>query len=237
MEPPRPARDDHDRFEALAVEHVLGHLDPDAAAEFRAHLLGCRRCKLRVAELRNLAHDLAAAEREERRRAALRTEVEAPAAVPPRPRRWPLLAAVAVAALVLGGLTFWNLHLRRVVGEVQAVSELRRDLLEAVTAGPRLPVAVRGVEALAARDGDAVVLTVAGVPALSEREVLVLWLVDPDGGVVDREVIPGAAAADGLLALRRRQVVSGAMWITVEEVGRAGETPGERWLVRVDLGT
>jgi anti-sigma factor RsiW len=67
--------DEHRRFEHLAVGHVLGGLDPVDAAEFRVHLTGCRDCRRRVAELRAIATDMAAAEREERAASRLQTEV------------------------------------------------------------------------------------------------------------------------------------------------------------------
>ena len=61
---------EHDRYERMAVGHVLGGLDEVDAAAFRAHLLECADCRKRVNELRGIASDLARTEREERRAAA-----------------------------------------------------------------------------------------------------------------------------------------------------------------------
>ena len=88
--------DAHQRYERMAVGHVLGGLDEVDAAAFRAHLVGCRDCRKRVNELRDIASDLATAAREERAavRSAIevekRTDQDAPEAVEVAPaRQWP----------------------------------------------------------------------------------------------------------------------------------------------------
>ncbi|MFP4235713.1 MAG: zf-HC2 domain-containing protein, partial [Nitriliruptoraceae bacterium] len=68
----------HTRFESLAVGHVLGGLRPEQAREFRQHLRSCEGCRARVAELEQIASELAAAEREERAQRARAVDADGP---------------------------------------------------------------------------------------------------------------------------------------------------------------
>jgi anti-sigma factor RsiW len=65
----------HERYDGLALDHVLGGLSGRAASEFRSHLASCGACRSRVDELRGIAAELGEIERDERSRARLQTEV------------------------------------------------------------------------------------------------------------------------------------------------------------------
>jgi anti-sigma factor RsiW len=170
----------HERYEALAVGHVLGGLPPAAAADFRHHLTGCRDCRLRVAELRSIADDLAAAEREERAEARVRTEVAQQTTeghdgdVDPRgpaltSRHLGLGALVII--LVATGLAFWNLHLRTQVATLTGVAEQQDDTLTGLADG--IPVVTefpgdgRGV---VVADGQQVAFSLPGLEPLAGGE-------------------------------------------------------------------
>lgn len=174
----------HERYEELAVGHVLGGLDPVDAADFRSHLVTCRDCRLRVAELRDLASDLAAAEREERTAAQVKTEVVRRDA-PPEPEKtsaWNLTPRflVIAGALVLAvfiALAFWNAHLRESRRQLLAASERREVTL--ATLAEADPVAAKfapGVSGMVAADRNRVALTVGGVPTVPAEEVVAVWL-------------------------------------------------------------
>jgi anti-sigma-K factor RskA len=208
--------DGHERYRQLAVSHVLGGLDPDDAAAFRSHLQGCRDCRARVAELRGIASDLERAERDERARATVQTEVvrrppegepEATAGGEPTgPRigvRQVTIAAVIVM-LLAGAMAFWNLHLRTTNAVVVTVAEQHADTLEVLAAGtPVDVVAEHPVRGLAAVDGERVALTLTGVEA-TEGARLVAWLRD------GADVTPVAE-------LQRREVGEGSVALVVED--------------------
>jgi hypothetical protein len=90
-----PQRDEHARFDELAVGWALAALEPEDESLFAAHLPGCARCRRTVAETTEvmgaLATDLPPAAPSERLRNRLRAAVEqteqvpAPAEEPARP--------------------------------------------------------------------------------------------------------------------------------------------------------
>jgi hypothetical protein len=208
--------DGHERYRQLAVSHVLGGLDPDDAAAFRSHLQGCRDCRARVAELRGIASDLERAERDERARATVQTEVvrrqpegepeATEAGEPTGPRigvRQVTIAAVIVMVLA-GAMAFWNLHLRTTNAVVVTVAEQHADTLEVLAAGTPVDVeAEHPVRGLAAVDGERVALTLTGVEA-TEGARLVAWLRD------GADVTPVAE-------LQRREVGEGSVALVVED--------------------
>lgn len=235
---------EHDWFEELAVGHVLGGLEAADAAAFRSHLAGCTDCRSRVAELRGIAADLAAAERDERTREVLRTELsgeegedELVGEPPPRIGVRQVTGAVIVVAMLAGAMAFWNLHLRTAVATITAVAERQTETLELLAEGVELEVEVADdLAARAASDGDRAAVAVSGLPELAPDEALVGWLV---GG----EVGP----AQPVLLVRPVQLVDGVVAVTVElegarvlvvtrERGQPGEQPGPEVLVTVPLG-
>jgi hypothetical protein len=235
----------HVRYEELAVGHVLGGLVAADAADFRAHLLGCRECRLRVAELREIAADLVVAEREERADARVRTEVaqagtEDGAHVEADPRG-PALSSrhvgigAVVLVLVLGTLAFWNLHLRTQVATVGAVAERQEDTLTVVADG--VPVATefadttRGVVAV---DGDRVGFTLSALPPLADGERLVVWLLDTEDGDV---AVLLAGEGEGQLSGTVEDRDASTLVVTAQPVREDDAAPSGRELVRADLAT
>ena len=232
--------DAHDRYRQLAVSHVLGGLDPDDAAAFRNHLLGCRDCRARVAELRGIASDLERAERDERARATVQTEVvrrhpegeqEATdeAADRPGPRigvRQVTIAAVIVMVLA-GAMAFWNLHLRTTNAVVATVAEQHADTLEVLAAGT--PVEVESehpVRGMAAVDGERVALTLTGVEEV-EGARLVAWLRDDDG-VTPVAELQRRAAGEGTVALVVDDRDADVLEVTVERGELEEQARGEQ---------
>lgn len=235
----------HVRYEELAVGHVLGGLAAADAADFRAHLLGCRNCRLRVAELREIAADLVVAEREERADARVRTEV-APTATggephleldPPGPalsRRHIGLGA-AMLVLLVGTLAFWNLHLRTQIATVAAVAERQEETLTVLADG--VPVATdllgttRGVVAV---DGDRVGFSLSALPPPVDDERLVVWLLDTDEGDV---AVLLASGGEGQLTGTVEDRDASTLVVTAQPIGEDDEAPSGRELVRADLAT
>jgi hypothetical protein len=233
--------DEHERYEELAVGHVLGGLAAPDAADFRSHLLGCRDCRLRVAELRDIAADLAAAEREERAEARVRTEVAERTAEsadpPPSPPRVPsrtLGLAIALAVIVVGALAFWNLHLRTQVAATTLLVERQETALAELAAGVSVAVeVVTPASGLVVVDDEQVAFSFVDLPALTGTERYVVWLAgtddDEEGPILiarpgDRRVA-GAVEQRGAEGLR----------ITVEEGPTAGDTPAGREVASADL--
>jgi hypothetical protein len=234
----------HEHYEAMAVGHVLGGLSVEQASAFRDHLLDCRSCRERVAELRGIADELAAAERDERSRAAVRTELaqtveqdEDLAFDAGRRLQGRHLAVMAVAlALVLGLLGFWNLHLRALGASSAAVVAQQETTLELLASGvPLTAEAGDGITAIAATDGERLAISVAGIDPLGPDEVLVGWMV---GGSL--------AGPQAALLVRRDQVGGGPIAVTratdgaaefvlTRERGRPGDAPGEQRLLTVAL--
>ncbi|MBW3578339.1 MAG: anti-sigma factor [Actinobacteria bacterium] len=231
----------HQRYEDLALAHVLGGLDSQDSAEFRAHLLSCRDCRLRVAELRDLAAELAATERQERRRAAVATETvrrvdHHDADDRSRWERWsrPALRVGAVlATMVVLTVLFWNYHLRRVTGNYEAVVERQAEVLSILASGDPLDVRTSaGVTGAAAVSDGHLAVSLEAFPELGEDEVVVLWRVD-DGraSVVD----VGRAPQDGAVPFAMQVADADAVVVTVESASQRPTAPGNRQLAEVRL--
>ncbi|MEX1177953.1 MAG: anti-sigma factor [Nitriliruptor sp.] len=232
--------DAHERYEELAVGHVLGGLTAFDAAEFRSHLLGCRDCRLRVAELRDIAADLVAAEREERAEARVRTEVaqrtDEPDLEPPTPRVPSRLLGVglALAIVVFGALAFWNLHLRTQLSATAMLVERQQTALAELASGVSVEVeTVPPASGLVVVDGDEVAFSFVDLPPLAGTERYVVWMTGvEDGGdsavliarTADRQVA-GAVVQDGAQELL----------ITVEDGPRQPEAPTGREVASADL--
>lgn len=241
------AGDQHERFAAMAVGHVLGGLPANDADRFRVHLRDCPSCRERVAELRGIAADLAAAERDERSRSLVRTEVpqriddDEPVELPPdgariRSGHVALLAALVVAVVALLG--YWNLHLRAVGDSAGAVADQQQAALTVLTNGIPLEVEVAdGLAAVAATDGEQVAVSLDGLPDLDADELLVWWL--QGGERTSPEVVLFVRpdqVGDGPIAASR--AIDGAAELVItRERGQPGERPGDGSLVTVPLAT
>lgn len=233
----------HEHYEELAVGHVLGGLDAAEAAEFRSHLLGCRHCRQRVAELRDIAAELAAAERDERRHVRVQTETER--RTEPERRQAPPSAglttrhvtlAAVVVLLLAGALAFWNLQLRTTVDLYADVAEHRGDALRGLATGAALPSEVaEGLTAVVTVDGDHVAFTVAGIDGLDDADRVVAWLVNP-GGARPGLVARGEQLDDGVFAGQIADRGAPELVIT-RESGPLAATPSGDELVRAALRT
>lgn len=217
-------RDAHHRYEQLAVGHVLGGLDAVDAAEFRSHLISCRHCRMRVAELRGIASDLAAAEREERVAARVQTEVarreeeddersERGGQLSHR-----VLATIGTVAVLFGvALLVWNFHLREVNSTLLEATAAREQVLSMLASGEPVEVDLwQGIEGLAAVDDGEVALDLAGLPAVGAERWLAVWLVS--GGPPHRyEAFGATAVQDGRFAAHLRHYGADRIVVSLEE--------------------
>jgi len=232
---------DHDRFDELAVGHVLGGLSKAAEEEFRLHLLGCADCRTRVAELRDIAADLAAAEEDERSRVQVRTEVErrhelpAAEASPTRRLRVGHVLLAGLVVLILAVIVlFWNLHLRTVVQAYDQAMVAQADALSELASGTSVPVELEeGVTGIVIDDGDRVAFTLTGVD-VQDGEVVVAWALDATGDATPVTRAPAALVREGNLAgvFDRADIVE--LVVTVQEDGNE-EGPTGRTLARSAL--
>ncbi|HSK22774.1 MAG TPA: anti-sigma factor [Egicoccus sp.] len=231
----------HERYEKLAVGHVLGGLDATESSDFRSHLLGCRDCRLRVAELRDLAADLAAAERDERARALVRTEVarrdesdEEPAPGSRLGIRHVTLAVLVVMVLAVG-MGFWNLHLRTAAAGYAQAASYRGDTLRVLAEGQAVAAEVEGeVVARVVVDDDEIGFTVSRLPELAEGERLEVWLTTADGPVRALAPVQARHVTEGDVAGHLDRAGAEELLITRER-GPVRDTPGSQVLVRADL--
>jgi anti-sigma factor RsiW len=233
----------HERYEELAVGHVLGGLDAGEAASLRAHLLGCERCRMRVAELRGIAAELAAAERDERQHARLRTEVTRRADLDAPDERTPrqlgarhLLVGAMLVVAVVGAMAFWNLHLRSTAATYGEVAGQRGDVLRELATGVPVTTEVAdGLSAIVVVDGTEVAFSVAGLPALREGELAVVWLVDTaEGGTAPALFARAGQLADGVFAGQVADREARRLVITLER-GVPSDGPSGPELVSAEL--
>lgn len=237
---------DHHRYEQLAVGHVLGGLDPVDQAEFRSHLLGCRDCRIRVAELRDIASSLEAAEREERAATRVKMEVSRRDDDTDNPdddasspvslsHRLALLAGVVT--LVLIALLLWNFHLRDVNRTMLSATQAREAVLTVLASGDPAEVdGASGVTGIAAVEGDVVAIDLAGLPHPRPDEWLAIWFLG-DAGAPTRYLPYGPGAIDdGVFAVRLTDVEATGLAVTLERGERTGRTaPSGRPLADIDL--
>lgn len=230
----------HRHFEELAVGHVLGGLEHDDAARFRTHLTGCRHCRARVAELRDIASDLKAAERDELARVQVKTEVARrddgdgpsdPSWVAPART---VTAVVVTAVLVAVGLAFWNFHLRDQNARLLEVTLAREAILDGLATGRPVPTELSGaVTGHVVADATDVTVDLAGLPEVTGDDRLVVWLLGADATEhYWRRYGPGELP-EGRLAFRDPHRDARRLLVTVED--ELGEEPAGRELVRAEL--
>lgn len=231
----------HERFDGLALDHVLGELSGRRASAFRSHLGTCGDCRSRVAELRGIAADLGEIERDERSRARLRTEVarrddlEHAQATPTRRLTIGHVTLAAIVVLLLAaGIAFWNLHLRTQVDAYASVVSSQSDALRDLATGVEVDVRLRdGVSGRFVATDDRVAFSLAGLQ-LRPREMAAVWVTDDDGEVALSQAIPGDLLTRGGYAgvVDRAEVAT--ITITRED-GQPGAAPAGRELASTDL--
>lgn len=237
----------HRRFEELALGHVLGGLPSRDASLFRAHLVECRECRRRVVELRDIADDLAATERDERRRAVVATRVadrendDGPDrdGNADESRSWRAripwsIVAISLTVVVVTGILFWNYHLRRVSGQYANILDRQERVLDVLAAGePIEPATFEGVDGTAAVDDGTVAISLHDVPELTNGAVVVIWRVEEQTTTF---VQGGRPPAEGPLPFIIDADGARALLITVEQSGQGAiEEPSERELARVPV--
>ncbi len=227
----------HQRYERLAVGHVVGGLDEVDAARFRSHLLSCADCRTRIAELREIASTLAATEREERSARAGSTEVatRADEAAPPRVvdvaplRSWPwaVVAIGLLPVLVLGALA-WALWIRTENQLLAGLAEAQQSALELLATGDGVELTTSaGVDGIAASDASLVAVVLNGVQELDADEGLVLWLLD-DAGVpvhVSTPLLRSRVAGGEVLLRAPRAVDAAELVVSLERIPSDLESP------------
>ncbi len=239
----------HERFEELALQHVLGGLSSSNAAIFRAHLVECRDCRLRVAELRDMAAELAATEREERRRSAVATQVAREEGTREEPRswlpwsspRWAMLAVV-LACIIVVVLLFWNYHLRRVNSQYRGALEYQAGVFEVLGSGePRLVQTREGVRGIAAIRNGELAVDLLRLPTLAEAQVAI-WLV-PSEGEAELAPLPSNGRLPFLVPMPRNGQLpfvipvgeADSVLVTLELSRHDPPIPGDRVLASIPI--
>lgn len=233
----------HDHFESLAVGHVFGGLDAGQLAAFRSHLVTCDRCRRRVAELRDIAADLAAVERDERARAATKTQVRRQQEAPAddayvgghQDVAWGRTALAIGGVLLAIGLVFWNFHLRQTNATLAAALTTSESVLAELAEGQPLSADLAmGVTGFVVLGEEHVALDLATLPSLTPAQVIVIWFEDSDGTVRRQAMVPASRIEDGRLALLASHDGAVRMTVTVEDVP-AGLQPEGASMVTADL--
>lgn len=216
-----PDRDDHRDYEDLAVKHVMGGLGSVEASTFRSHLMDCEECRARVGELRTIANDLAAVERDERReRAASQVETKRRAETTPvvedeldvpQPSRLRPFAIAGVVLIVL--LSSWNFTLRGQVDGLRGALDAERTSMEVMNFGAPWETAIEGVGITgAARSSeDRLALMLDGT---DDDVVYRVAIFDADGDLQRAETV---ISVDGRLRFLAARVSDGAQRVDVTE--------------------
>lgn len=220
----------HDRYDELAVGHVLGGLTSPDATEFRSHLMGCPQCRARVSELRGLADDLESAAREER--AAQRLRVDALPRLseesPPTPvtvdarRRWLFVAAAAgMAVLVLA--VVWGQALRFNDAALTTRGSASDRVLAALANGAAVPVETRAlVTGVASYDEAAghVAISLGNLGGLADSNQIVVWVESGTDGDLSWETVveltPSQLVNERLALIVETSTSASAVIVTVE---------------------
>ncbi len=238
--------DEHERYEQLAVGHVLGGLSTSDAAAFRSHLLGCRDCRSKVAELRGIASDLADAERDERSREPVRTELPRRTEDEPPAEaggtgltiRHVTIAVVVVVVLAVA-MAFWNLHLRTAASAYLGLVQTQSETLEGLADGIPVELDARGgVRGVATTDGNTLSMSLTGLEPLAEGEQLVAWFEPtPDGDeVLPRRLAAGDQLDDGGIAATL-EMGDATRFVVTREADPAVDEPTGTTVVEASLPT
>lgn len=225
--------DDHLEMRARVPDYALGCLDVAEAAELERHLRTCAACRAELAEYEALTDALALAAADAEPSPALRGRLLAAAAPAPTPthrraaprprgvarpfnprRAWPVLAVVALAAVVLGGL-LWAAAGRLLGGPV-------------ITLAPTEFAPGASGELRLSRAGDAATLVVEGLPALPPDRQYQLWLVrgeERDTGAIFS--VDATGWAEVPVALSRAAADYERFGITIEPAGGSPGPTGE----------
>lgn len=180
--------------------YVLDALADEERAQFEAHLARCPDCRAEVVELQQVVDVLPLALEGVEPSALLRNRVmdvsreeDRPALVPipggratPRPRaswRWPELAAIAAAVLLVAGLGVWNIHLQQQINSDQAALAYQRQIAAAIAAHATVsPISGQGRDRAASaavvqpRRQQPAYLVVQGLSGTAKNRVYELWL-------------------------------------------------------------
>jgi hypothetical protein len=186
MDTDAPPPQDHSKWDAQAMGHVMGGLDPEESSAFRRHLLGCTHCKAHVRELRDLAGSLQMAARDEQSMQAIRTAArtaadDADEEVTPEPVRISgrVLAVIVATAVAIGILVFSNMSLRARTEASEARATEQGTTLAALGQGLVITdVTMSGqTSGVVVSDGYRVAWSLSGLPRATETEWLAVWLV------------------------------------------------------------
>lgn len=202
---------EHEKWDELAVGHVLSALEPEDEEIFARHLRGCSLCLRTITEMTAVASHLAYAAPPSEPPAELKDSIfdavrrtGRPPALPNQrpglesisagsassrvfrePSRWVRALSMAAGVIVIVGLGLWNVNLRATAElSQQAVARLER--VERLTADPStLRVAMTsgsGAKGTALVRGSEVVTLVNGLPKNDPNSIYVVWYQDETGG-------------------------------------------------------
>lgn len=234
---------DHGRFAELAVGHVLGGLTATDRRRFQTHLRGCPDCRTRVAELRDIAEELAEAEEDERSRSPVRTEVEhtepadeLPAAPTRQLRVGHVMFAAAIVLFIAIGVLFWNLHLRTGMAGYEQAFEAQSEALRVVASGSSIPAEfAEGITGIVVSDGDQIAISIVGLD-VPDGQVVSIWAVDADRVTTEVTRAPSALVRRGGLATVIDLDGVEELLVTLERAPPGSEPEGDV-LVRSDTAT
>lgn len=230
--------DNHETFRELLPAFALGSLDTAESAALAAHIKECPECADELTTFQHVADSLGLAVPQmaplaglrERVLSAARATTPLPAAkATPTPRRaaprplparraWPVMAVVALAAVVIGGLLLAALAGLRAVPPVVAL--LPTDLAPEAAGELRF-----------GRDGQAATLEVFHLPPLPADQAYQLWLLrdgERDSGAVFD--VNENGWAEVAVELPRPAAQYNAFGITIEPSGGSPGPTGERVL-------
>lgn len=230
-----------DDSHALSGAYAVDALDPDERTAFERHLAGCRACQDEVASLRAAAAELSglvetsppARLRESvlRQVGAIRPlppltraapshdepsrPVHAPASARPVPlhRRSRVLAAIAAALVVVGGLAVWR------TVQTAPPPTVAEQVLDAPDAARVAHALTNGGTATVVRSKEVgrAVLVTTQLPPAPAGKVYQLWLQDPSGAMHPAGFLP--AGGDQVVVLTGDVRDAAGAGITIEPAG------------------
>lgn len=203
---------EHEKWEELAVGHVLSALEPEDDERFTRHLRGCAACERTITEMTSVASHLAYAAEPADPPAGLKDSILAAVAMserPPAPGQrgavralpdlprlaqiraerhvpaWTRLLSAAAGVVLVAGLAIWNVNLRSNV-ELSQRTVARMERVQDLAADPttvRVPMnSGSGAGGTALVRGTDVVLLVDGLPRNEPSSIYVIWYQDTTGG-------------------------------------------------------